>query len=125
MTTLLPLHNCPDCDEALAFTFSETSGLSAWKRGDAVNVTVDTLHYVCFLCARTWKQRLDGPLTPDVVGDLAFFSCREQDCGAPIAVTKESPTPTEIELACQNGHRFKVAPGPDGGLVLESATIGG
>jgi len=116
---------CPDCDEPLAFTFWDTAGVGAWKQGDGFNTTPDTAHYVCFLCAKAWKQRLDGPLTPDVVGDLAFFSCREQDCGASISVTKESPTPTEIELACQNGHRFKVAPGPDGGLVLESATIGG
>jgi hypothetical protein len=117
--------NCPDCDEPIVFAFWDTAGVGAWKLGDGFNTTADTAHYVCFLCAKAWKQRLDGPLTPDIVGDLAFFSCREQDCGARVAVTKESPTPTEIELACQNGHRFKVAPGPDGGLVLESATIGG
>jgi len=118
MTTLLPLHNCPDCDEALAFTFSETSGLSAWKRGDAVNLTVDTLHYVCFLCARTWKQRLDGPLTQDVVGDIVFFSCGQPECGRPIRVTHESLTPTEVELACEAGHRYGVQLTDEGGLTL-------
>jgi hypothetical protein len=118
--------NCPDCDEPIAFAFWDTGGVGAWKRGDGFNTTPDTAHYVCFPCGKAWKRRLDGPLTPDVLGDLAFFSCREQDCGARIDVTRESPTPTEIELACQNGHRFKVATGPDGGLVLqlESDTIG-
>jgi hypothetical protein len=118
MTTLAPLHNCPDCDEALAFTFSETSGLSAWKRGDAVNLIVDTLHYVCFLCAKTWKQRLDGPLTQDVVGDIVFFSCGQPDCGRPIRVTHESLTPTEVELACEAGHRYGVQLTEEGGLTL-------
>ena len=118
MTTLAPLHNCPDCDEALAFTFSETSGLSAWKRGDAANLTVDTLHYVCFPCGKTWKQRLDGPLTQDVVGDIVFFSCGQPDCGRPVRVTHESLTPTEVELACEAGHRYGVQLTDEGGLIL-------
>jgi hypothetical protein len=118
MSTLPPLHNCPDCDEALAFTFSETSGLSGWKWGEAVNTTVDTMHYVCFPCGKTWKQRLDGPLTADIVGDLAFFSCGQPECGRPLRVTQESLTPTDVELACAGGHRYAVQLTDEGGLTL-------
>ena len=109
---------CPDCDDPLAFAFRDTAGVGAWKLGDGFNTTPDTAHYLCFACARAWKQRLDGPFTPDVVGDLAFFSCREQDCGAALVVTRESTVPTEVELSCPNGHRFGVTPGPDDGLIL-------
>lgn len=118
MLTLPPIYNCPDCDEALAFTFSETSGLSAWKRGDAANTQVDTMHYVCFACAKTWKQRLQGPLTPDIVGDLVFFACGAPDCGRQLRVTRESLLPTEIELACENGHQYGVTLTDEGGLTL-------
>lgn len=119
MATLAPLHNCPDCDESLAFTFNETSGLSGWKWGEAINTAVDTMHYVCFGCAKTWKQRLTGPLTEDVVGDLVFFSCGASDCGRTLAVTHESLTPTEVELACEAGHRYGVRLTDEGGLQLE------
>jgi hypothetical protein len=119
MTVLPPLYNCPDCDEGLAFTFSETSGLSAWKRGDAANTRADTMHYVCFGCEKTWKQRLDGPLTADVVGDLVFFACGQTECGRPIHVTHESLMPTEVELVCDAGHRFGVRLTEEGGLTLE------
>ena len=114
--------HCPDCDELLVFAFWDTAGVGAWKQGDGFNTTADTGHYICFPCAKAWKQRLDGPLTPDIVGDLAFFNCREQDCGAPLAVTRESSTPSEIELACANGHEFRIADGPDGGIVLAGRT---
>ena len=113
---------CPDCDEVLIFAFWDTAGVGAWKQGDGFNTTPDTAHYICFPCAKAWKQRLDGPLTPDIVGDIAFFSCREQDCGATLNITKDSLIPTEIELGCQNGHHFKVASGPDDGLILEPAS---
>ena len=116
--------NCPDCDEPLVFAFWDTAGVGAWKQGDGFNTTPDTAHYICFPCAKAWKQRMAGPLTPDVVGDLAFFSCREQDCGAGMTVTRDSRTPTEIELTCQNGHLFRVAPGPDDGLVIEPVRNG-
>ena len=76
-------------------------------------------HYVCFACAKTWKQRLSGPLTPDIVGDIAFFSCRNVECGARLAVTRESIEPTEVQLACSNGHRYGVRAMDDGGLTLE------
>jgi hypothetical protein len=122
MTTLPPLHNCPDCDEPLAFAFSETSGLGGWKRGDGFNTTPDTAHYLCFPCRKAWKQRLTGPLTPDVVGDLAFFSCRRPECGATLDVTRESMTPTEIELTCRSGHRYAVRLTDEGGLTLEGRT---
>jgi hypothetical protein len=119
MSPLAPLQNCPDCDEALAFTFSETSGLSGWKWGEAVNTQTDTMHYVCFPCGKTWKQRLSGPLTEDVVGDLVFFACGQPDCGKALTVTKESLTPTDVELACSGGHRFGVKLTDEGGLQLE------
>ena len=119
MSPLHPLHSCPDCDEALAFTFSETSGLSGWKWGEAVNTTVDTMHYVCFPCGKTWKQRLDGPLTADVVGDLVFFSCSQPECGRPLKVTRGSLTPTDVELACEGGHRYGVRMSDEGGLTLD------
>lgn len=122
MTTLPPVYDCPGCDEALAFTFSETSGLSGWKSGDAFNTTVDTMHYVCFGCEKTWKQRLDGPLTPDVVGDLVFFSCGKPDCGRPITVTHVSLIPTDVELECAGGHRYGVTLTDEGGLTLAART---
>ncbi len=109
---------CPDCDDPLSFAFTDTSGVGAHKRGDAFNTTPDTAHYVCFACGRAWKQRLSGPLTPDAVGDLAFFSCRQADCGEPLAVTHASDVPLEVELACPKGHRYGVAPGEGGGLRL-------
>jgi hypothetical protein len=110
--------SCPDCDEPLAFTFFDTSGVGAHKRGDNFNTTPDTAHYVCFLCEKAWKQRLSGPLTPDVVGDLAFFCCRVTDCGGRLAVIEPSETFTEIVLACASGHRHTVNAGDDGGLVV-------
>jgi hypothetical protein len=116
-----PAHACPDCDEPLAWTFEETSGLSGWKQGAGNNTTPDTQHYVCFPCARTWKQRLDGPLTADIVGDLAFFSCGVPGCGAGLIVTHESLVPTEVELACAGGHAWRVVTTDDGGLTLEGA----
>src|SRR5580765_1722316 len=112
-------HTCPDCDEPLAFTFSETSGVGAWKRGEGFNTRPDTAHYVCFACAKAWKQRLTGPLTPDVVGDMVFFSCKRPECGARLEVTHESLLPTEVQLTCGSGHRYTVTLTDEGGLTLE------
>jgi hypothetical protein len=110
---------CPECDEKLVFAFRSTSGLGAQKQGDAYNTSPDTAHYLCFLCLKAWKQRLDGPLTPDVVGDLSFFSCREADCGGRLDVTNDVQSPPEIEMACSKGHRYRVQ--ADGeGLVLRA-----
>lgn len=114
----MPPTPCPDCDEMMPFTFMDTAGVGAWKLGDGFNTTPDTAHYVCFPCGKTWKQRLDGPLTPDMVGDIAFFSCAQPECGATLTVTQESATPTEIELACAQGHRYAVRPTDEGGLTL-------
>jgi len=114
--------NCPDCDDPLVFAFMDTAGVGAWKRGDGFNTTPDTYHYICFACAKAWKQRLDGPLTPDVLGDIAFFTCKQPDCGAALTVTRLSSTPTEIELTCSNGHRYGVATSDDNWLTLEAAT---
>jgi hypothetical protein len=108
---------CPDCDEPLPFAFRSTSGVGAHKRGDEFNTTPDTAHYVCFPCGKAWKQRLSGPLTPDVVGDLAFFSCRDHSCGESLTVARESALPTEIELTCPQGHRHVVM-AVDEGLTL-------
>jgi hypothetical protein len=113
-------HACPDCDEPMAFTFLETSGLGAWTRGEGYNTTPDTAHYVCFFCAKAWKQRLDGPLTTDIVGDLAFFSCGQPDCGARLQVSAESAVPTEVELTCLFGHRYGVSMTDNGGLQLQA-----
>ena len=110
---------CPDCDAPLHFTFSETSGLGAWKQGGGYNATPDTRHFVCFPCQKAWKQRLAGRLTPDVVGDLAFFSCRRENCGARLSVTHEDSEPTAVELACPLGHGFLVRATAEGGLTLE------
>jgi hypothetical protein len=109
---------CPDCGDPLAFAFTDASGVGAHKRGDNFNTTPDTDHYVCFPCGKAWKQRLSGPFTPDVVGDLAFFSCRQPACGARLAVTRESATPTALELACSRGHRYAIQSSPDGSLTL-------
>ena len=111
--------SCPDCDEPLFFAFHDTAGVGAWKQGDGFNTTMDTAHYICFPCAKAWKQRLDGPLTPDIVGDLAFFSCKRLDCGAQLRVTRESAIATEIELTCGNGHEFAIAVPDYGGLELK------
>ncbi len=110
---------CPDCDDPLAFAFLDTSGVGAHKRGDSFNTTPDTAHYVCFACRKAWKQRLSGPLTPDIVGDLAFFTCRQSGCGSALDVTRESAEPVGIELTCARGHGYRVRAGDGGGLVLE------
>jgi hypothetical protein len=110
---------CPDCDEPLAFTYLDTSGVGAHKRGDNYNVVPDTRHYVCFPCEKAWKQRLDGPLTPDIVGDLAFFTCRESECGRRLTVRVDGPTVTDVELGCEGGHRFLVRSDGHDGLLIE------
>jgi hypothetical protein len=110
---------CPDCEERLHYAFHDTSGVGAWKLGDGFNTTPDTAHYICFPCGRAWKQRLSGPLTPDIVGDLAFFSCRQSDCGQPLLAINESATPTDIRLQCAQGHRYAVVVGEQGGLAME------
>lgn len=98
----------------------DTAGVGAWKRGEGSNAIPDTTHYICFPCGKAWKQRQDGPLTPDIVGDIAFFSCKRNDCGAPLVVTRSSSVATEIELTCANGHAFQVQEADDGGLTLAS-----
>ncbi len=109
---------CPDCGDPMPFAFHDTAGVGAWKLGDGFNTTPDTAHYVCFPCGKAWKQRLDGPLTPDIVGELAFFSCREPGCGRTLSLTRESPTPSELELSCAEGHRHGVDAIDAEGLVL-------
>lgn len=111
---------CPDCDDPVHFTFMDTAGLGGWKRGDGFNTVPDTSHFVCFSCAKCWKQRQDGPLTPDMIGDIAFFTCRLNECGAAMTVTKGSTVPTEIELTCGKGHAFRIANTDEGGLVVAS-----
>jgi hypothetical protein len=118
MTELPDSKLCPDCDEPLAFAFGSTSGVGAHKRGDHFNTTPDTSHYVCFPCGRAWKQRLAGPLTPDVVGELTIFTCRDHSCGAAMKVTTESATAAGTGLTCEAGHRHVVTEG-DEGLVVE------
>ena len=114
MTDEQPDLTCPDCDEPVAFSFGSTSGVGAHKRGDAFNTTPDTTHYVCFPCGRAWKQRLGGRLTPDVVGELTFFTCRDHTCGAAMTVTDLAPTAAGTELTCAHGHRFIVVADDDG-----------
>jgi hypothetical protein len=58
-----------------------------------------------------------------VVGDLSFFTCRHHDCGTAMTVTRESATPTDVELTCVQGHRYGVARDDDG-LVLVAMTAG-
>jgi len=105
---------CPECDDPLVFAFRSTSGLGAQKQGDGYNTAPDTTHYLCFLCLKAWKQRLNGPLTPDIVGELAFFSCRVPECGGRLAITNDAPSPEAIELACANGHHYRVRMDDDG-----------
>jgi hypothetical protein len=115
--------DCPDCEDPLVFAFIDTSGVGAHKRGDHFNTTPDTVHYLCFSCAKAWKQRLTGRLTPDVVGDLAFFTCRHQGCGRSMTVTHEAATVTEIQLGCTAGHTFAVRAASDGSLSLEQNAV--
>jgi hypothetical protein len=113
-----PEQRCPDCDEPVPYTFTDTSGVGAWKRGEGFNTMPDSAHYVCFPCGKAWKQRLDGPLTPDIVGEIALFACREAGCGATLSVSREADTPTGIELACPAGHVHLVVGTDDGGLTI-------
>jgi hypothetical protein len=117
-------HPCPDCDEPLVFAFRDTSGTGAHKRGDAFNTVPDTDHYVCFVCLKAWKQRLDGRLTPDLVGDLAFFACRVEDCGRRLEPAgkqiADAAVERPFELQCAHGHRFELRRSQDGSLVLEA-----
>jgi hypothetical protein len=110
--------NCPDCDDPLVFAFLDTSGVGAHKRGDHFNTTPDTSHYLCLPCLKAWKQRLSGPLTPDIVGDLAFFTCRRPECGGRLEMTRESAVATEVELGCAHGHRYGLVSAEGGGLTL-------
>jgi hypothetical protein len=121
MTEARPALTCPDCDEVLAFAFESTSGVGAHKRGDNFNTTPDTAHYVCFPCARAWKQRLSGPLTPDVVGDLAFFTCGDHSCGTAMMVTgaPASGAASGTELTCGHGHRWIVTAQGEGLVVAK------
>ena len=123
MTTVTdaPARTCPDCDDPLTFAYTDTSGQGAHKRGDHFNTTPDTRHYLCFPCEKAWKQRLDGPLTPDVVGDLAFFSCRDPACGGRLHVTDVSNHAGVIELVCAHGHRHVVTADASGHLTLTPA----
>ena len=105
---------CPDCDEPLAYAFGSTSGVGAHKRGDHFNTTPDTRHFVCLPCGKAWKQRLTGPLTPDVVGELTFFTCRDHSCGTTMEVSRLLPTAEGTELTCQSGHRHVVTATGDG-----------
>lgn len=111
-------HECPTCGDPLAYTFTDTAGLGGWKTGDGYNTTPDTTHYVCFACASAWKQRLSGPLTPDMIGDIAFFTCRDVECGSRLTVTRESFEVTEVELTCSKGHRYGVRRADAGELTL-------
>ncbi len=114
-------HICPDCDDSLVSAFDSTSGVGAHKRGDHYNTTPDTRHYLCLPCGRAWKQRLNGPLTPDVVGDLAFFTCGIPECGAVMTVTHLTDVVTETVVTCAAGHRYAVAR-QDGDLTLAKIT---
>lgn len=109
---------CPDCEELLHYAFHDTSGVGAWKLGGGFATTPDSAHYLCFYCAKAWKQRLDGPLTPDMIGEINFFTCKAPDCGGRLTVTKESALATEIELACPAGHQFRVSRVETGELTL-------
>jgi hypothetical protein len=53
-----------------------------------------------------------------MIGDITFFTCRRDDCGAPMTVTRHATVPTQVELACGNGHLFSVQPTAEGGLIL-------
>ncbi len=120
MTDGRPVPTCPDCDTPLAFAFGSTSGVGAHKRGDHFNTTPDTEHYLCLPCGRAWKQRLSGPITPDIVGELTFFTCRDHECGAAMVVSRESTSPIGTELTCAQGHRYVVV-ALEGGLTLTTA----
>jgi hypothetical protein len=109
---------CPDCGDPLVFAFLDTSGVGAHKRGDHFNTVPDTRHYVCWACAKAWKQRLEGPLTPDVVGDLALFTCRAPECGRPLTRTEGALPAARVELSCASGHRH-AARLADDGLTVE------
>jgi hypothetical protein len=58
-------------------------------------------------------------VTPDIVGDLAFFVCRQTDCGGRLAITHESLVPTDVVLTCPRGHAYIVVAAEGGGLALE------
>jgi hypothetical protein len=111
---------CPECGDPLVFTFIDTAGVGATKRGDHYNTTPDTTHYACFPCAKAWKQRLTGPLTSDIVGELALFTCTHPDCGRPLTMTNDATEASAVELGCASGHRFHVRQ-DDHGVTIEAA----
>jgi len=115
--------HCPDCDDPLVPAFDSTSGLGAQKQGDAYNTAPDTEHYVCFACEKAWKQRLDGPPTPDIVGELTFFTCPDHDCGRAMVVTAMGDAVTDVHLTCGKGHTYQVVR-REGGLTLRPAPAG-
>ena len=120
MTLTPEPRECPDCGDPLVFAFIDTAGVGATKRGDHYNTTPDTVHYACFPCAKAWKQRLTGPLTPDIVGELALFTCKHHDCGRPLTMTTEGATPSAVELGCASGHLFKVRQDEHGVTIAEA-----
>jgi len=99
---------CSDCGDPLVFAFIDTAGVGATKRGDHYNTTPDTTHYACFPCGKAWKQRLNGPLTPDIVGELALFTCKHADCGRPLTMTNDATEPSAVRLGCASGHECAV-----------------
>ena len=117
MSSDISRHSCPDCGDPLAFTFRSTSGVGAHKRGDNYNTTPDTSHYACFGCAKAWKQRLEGPLTPDLIGELTFFTCPDHSCGSQMSATELSDDVADVRLACSRGHAYRVV-ASDEGLTL-------
>jgi hypothetical protein len=112
--------SCPDCGDPMVFAFRDTSGVGAHKRGDSFNTTPDTDHFLCFPCTKAWKRRLSGPLTPDVVGELAFFSCRVDECGRPLTVMSEGVSPEAVELGCAEAHMHHVVSTVEGGLEVRT-----
>ena len=111
-------HVCPDCGDPVLFAFSDTAGLGAQKQGDGYNTTPDSAHFVCFLCGKAWKQRLNGPLTPDVVGDIAFFTCKDLDCGRALTVTADAADGVGTTLTCASGHAHAVIATDEGGMAV-------
>jgi hypothetical protein len=57
-------------------------------------------------------------LTPDIVGTLAFFTCKHHDCARQLDVTRASSESEDDSLVCAAGHHFTLRTIAEGSLTL-------
>ena len=110
---------CPDCDEPLVLTFQIRAALAPTSAATTSTPRPTPITSCALHAGRPGSSGCRAPVTPDVVGDLAFFVCRRADCGGRLVITHESLVPTDIELTCPRGHGYIVVAADGGGLMLQ------